>query len=318
MRTHKTIVIVGFSTCFFGVRGSEEVSIAGTGAGEESSRKGLLGESRSGKPGFLTFFSFSFALWVVGGGVARQGTTAGALREGGGENNPVWPRRRRWGAGGGEDEGERVRERARVVTRLVMRFGTTLLLLLDATAVEDEDCLSPSQNCSSARASLSSSAMASRVIVLRLLWPTVTSPSLGTSEGRRSSLSDSGWGTSWSSSSSDDESVTRERERRLRLWVVRGGVGGMAGPEDAARLGMILLTGMESAAGSGAGAGAGREEEELPAPVCLAARTRGIVQDRVYRRRGRGWTRAGCSKRGGRQRSNGHNRQLEQCPPIVS
>ena len=196
MGTYKTIVIVGFSTCFLGVRGSGELSVAGTEPPGESSRKGLLGESRSGKPGrIIRFFSFCLALWVVGGGVASRGTIAGALREGGGENKPVWPRRRRWGAGGGEDEGERVRERARVVTPLLEGLSFDLELL-DGTTVEDEALLSLNQNCSSARASLSSSAIASRVMVLRLLLPTATPPSFRTSLRRLSSLSDSGSGTS--------------------------------------------------------------------------------------------------------------------------
>ena len=196
----------------------------------------------------------------------------GALRDGGGENKPVRLRRSRCGAGGGDDEGERVRERARLEARffntLCLTSPFAVLLLLPATAVDDDAPSDgpPIQNCSSARASLSSSAIASSVIVLRFLWPTATAPSLLLGA---SSLSDSGSGTAWSSSSSDDESVTRERERRLRLWVVRGGVGGRAGMADAARRIGGLLVDMDGASGAASAGG------------LTAARTLGIVESVV-------------------------------------
>ena len=111
---------------------------------------------------------FSFSLTGSGGGVTGRGTTTGARREGGGEINPVWPRRKRWGAGGGDEDGERVRERALADARLV----TTLwagLPLLGPGAFDEPAASSPIQNNYSARAWLNSSAIASRVIVFLLL-----------------------------------------------------------------------------------------------------------------------------------------------------
>ena len=117
-----------------------------------------------------------------------------------------------YGAGGGDDDGERVRDRAREVT-LFLTTRRTGWREGPAAATGAAD--SPIQNASSALASLSSSAMASRVSVRRFLWPTTTSPGFPR-RALSSSPSDSGSGTSWSDSS-EDESVTRERERRLRL-----------------------------------------------------------------------------------------------------
>lgn len=86
--THKTTLIVGFSTCFCGAGGSGELrsSLAGT----DSARNGLLGESRWGRSAALPLIRF---VRTVGGGVAGLGTTAGARRDGGGDIRPVWPRR---------------------------------------------------------------------------------------------------------------------------------------------------------------------------------------------------------------------------------
>ena len=82
-------------------------------------------------------------------------------------------------------------------------------------------------------------------------------------------VSDSGSGTCSWSDSSEDESVTRDLERRLRLWVVLGGVGGIVGAAAAlARRGGGLLAAI---GGSWAGP---------PAAGLMAARTRGMVAGR--------------------------------------
>ena len=126
--------------------------------------------------------------------MAGRGTTTGARREGGGESNPLWPRRRRWGAGGGDEDGERVRERVLARARLLITLWGGFVPL--GPAAFDEPAASlPIQNSSSARAWLSSSAIASRVMVLRFLWPIATSPSFFLLL-RPSSSSDSGSGTS--------------------------------------------------------------------------------------------------------------------------
>ena len=108
-----------------------------------------------------------------------------------------------------------MRERALVGARFLMTLWGAFPPLGPA-AFDEPAAPLPIQNISSARASLSSSAIASRVIVFRFLWPIATSPSFFLLL-RPPSSSDSGSGTSCASSSSDDESVTRDRERRLRL-----------------------------------------------------------------------------------------------------
>ncbi len=67
--------------------------------------------------------------------------------------------------------------------------------------------------------------------------------------------------------------MTRERERRLRLWVVLGGVGGRVGAADAARRagGFEVAIDDEAAERSGTGTGP-------PARALIAALVLGIAE----------------------------------------
>lgn len=125
--------------------------------------------------------------------------------------------------------------------------------------------------------------------------------------------------------------MTRDRERRLRLWVVRGGVGGRAGTVDAARRMGGLLVGMDDGTSAGAGAAGGASAGS----GLTAARTLGIVWEQkaasascwirsevkvmvVRRRKGKG-AKARLSENWmvGRNRPD-HNCSLEQCASAMS
>lgn len=67
--------------------------------------------------------------------------------------------------------------------------------------------------------------------------------------------------------------MTRERERRLRLWVVLGGVGGRAGTADAARRTGGFEVAIEDEAAERSGAGTGP-----PARALIAALVLGIAE----------------------------------------
>ena len=230
---------MGFSTNGSGVCGRFE-PLGPAASAVSSARKGLSGESRSGnKPGFFDRVAGE-ANAGTGGGVVRlrfartflMTYVRGCRRDGGGDASPVCWRRNKCGAGGGDDDGDRERERERALP-LVTRGLFELPSPFDAATDV------PIQNASSC-ASLSSSAIASRV--LRFLFPRMSAPcaSYLLVESRSSP---SGTGSSSPGSSSSSESVTRDRAR-LRLCVVRGGVGN--GTSDEA-----LFTGLALPFGAG-------------------------------------------------------------------